>query len=155
MNSKPAIQEHHRNGFTVSTERSRLDVDFIHDFLAQKSYWAAEVPREVVERSLRNSLCFGLYQGCKQIGLARVVTDYATFAYVCDVFVDAAHRRSGLGTWLMECVMAQPSLPELRRIMLATKDAHELYRRFGFAELVQPQKLMEIHRPNVYQKARN
>ena|SRR5258706_11982215 len=155
MHNESDITEHQRGDFTISTDVGRLDVDYIHDYLARQSYWAKDIPREVVERSLRQSLCFGLYHGVKQIGLARVITDYATFGYLADVFVDEAHRGSGLGTWLIGCVLTHPSLPGLRRIMLITKDAHALYRKFGFGEVAEPQKLMEIRRPNVYQKARH
>ena len=106
--------EHHRDGFTVSTDPARLDLDAIHAFLAT-SYWAEGIPREILERALRGSLCFGLYEGERQVGLARVITDAATFAYLCDVYVLPEMRGRGLGKWLIECVMEHPDLQGLRR----------------------------------------
>lgn len=144
--------ERHHDGFTVSDDPSRLDVDSIHDYLAHHSYWAEEIPREVVARSIENSLCFGLYDGGRQIGLARMVTDRATFAYLCDVYVLADHRGRGLGQWLMRCVMEHPDLAGLRRMHLVTQDAHALYRPFGFRELSQPERHMEISRPGIYKQ---
>lgn len=141
--------EHHRDGFTVSTDPARLDVDAVHAFLTT-SYWAEGIPRETVERSLRNSLCFGLYEGDRQVGLARAITDGVTFAYLCDVYVLPELRGRGLGTWLMECVMAHPDLQGLRRFSLVTRDAHELYRPFGFQEIRSPELHMEIVRPGLY-----
>ena len=145
------LHEHHRDGFTVSTDPARLDVDAIHAFLTA-SYWAEGIPRETVERSLRGSLCFGLYEQDVQIGLARVITDGATFAYLCDIYVLAERRGRGLGQWLMECVMAHPDLQGLRRFYLVTRDAHELYRPFGFAEVQDPGRHMEIARPGLYKR---
>ena len=146
-------QTYHREGFTVSTDPARLDVDAIHAFLAT-AYWCEGIPREIVERALRSSLCFGLYAGEQQIGLARVITDGATFAYLCDVYVLPEHRGQGLGTWLMQCVMGHPDLQGFRRFHLVTRDAHELYRHFGFAEVAQPERHMEIARPGIYQQNR-
>jgi GNAT superfamily N-acetyltransferase len=140
-----------RDGFKVSTDPALLDVDAVHAFLTT-SYWAEGIPREIVERSLRNSLCFGLYEGSRQVGLARVITDGATFAYLCDVYVLPEMRGRGLGTWLMECVMAHPDLQGLRRFSLVTRDAHELYRPFGFTEIKSPERHMEIVRPGLYKK---
>lgn len=143
--------EHHRGGFTVSNDPTRLDAGAIHAFLTT-SYWAEGIPRETVERSLRGSLCFGLYEGDRQVGLARVITDGATFGYLCDVYVLPELRGRGLGMWLMECVMAHPDLQGLRRFSLVTRDAHELYRPFGFQELRSPEGHMEIVRPGLYKK---
>jgi GNAT superfamily N-acetyltransferase len=143
--------ERHRDGFTVSTDPSRLDVDAIHAFLAT-SYWAEEIPREILERALRGSLCFGLYEGGRQVGLARVITDAATFAYLCDVYVLPEMRGRGLGKWLIECVMEHPDLQGLRRFSLVTRDAHELYRPFGFTEIRSPGRHMEIARPGLYKQ---
>lgn len=143
--------EHHRDGFTVSTDPARLDVDAVHAFLAT-AYWCEGIPRETVERALRNSLCFGLYEGDRQIGLARVITDAATYAYLCDVYVLPEYRGQGLGTWLMQCVMEHPDLQGLRRFSLVTRDAHELYRPFGFAEIDRPERHMEIARPGIYKR---
>jgi GNAT superfamily N-acetyltransferase len=143
--------EHHRDGFTVSTDPERLDVDAVHEFLS-RSYWAAGIPRQTLARALRHSLCFGLYEGERQIGLARVVTDHATYAYLCDVYVLPERRGRGLGVWLMECVTAHPDLQGLRRFALVTRDAHALYRRFGFAEIQNPGRHLEIVRQGIYQQ---
>lgn len=144
--------ERHHNGFTVSDDPARLDVDAIHEFLSRRSYWAKGIPREVVIRSLANSLCFGLYDGTRQIGLARMVTDRATFAYLCDVYVHPDHRGQGLGRWLMQCVLEHPDLAGLRRMHLVTRDAHELYRPFGFTEISHPDHHMEIVRQDIYKE---
>lgn len=143
--------EWHRDNLLVTTDPSRMDVGAIHTFLT-RAYWCVGIPRETVERAIRHSLCFGLFDGPAQIGFARLVTDHATFAYLADVYVLEGQRGRGLGNWLIECVMAHPSLPGLRRIMLATDDAHELYRRFGFIEASEPKKLMEIRRPGIYKQ---
>ena|ERR1041385_1096812 len=141
-----------RNQLVVSTDPARQDVDAIHAFL-RRAYWCENIPREAVERAVRNSLCFGLFDGKAQVGLARVVTDYATFAYLCDVYVLESHRGRGFGQWLIECVMAHPVVPGLRRFNLATRDAHELYASFGFKALAHPERFMELHKPNVYKTA--
>lgn len=138
-------------GFTISTDPSRLDVAAIHAYLSQESYWAKGIPRETVERAIRHSLSFGLYapDGCLA-GYARVVTDTATFAWLCDVFVLAEFRGQGLSKWLMAVVWAHPDLQGLRRRILATLDAHGLYEQFGFAPLAAPDRFLEIRRPNPY-----
>ena len=138
-----------RGEYTISTDPALLGLDVIHQFLTS-SYWAAGVPREVVQRSIEHSLPFGLYKRARQIGFARVVTDYATFAYLADVFVIDEFRGEGLGKWLIEVVMTHPELAGLRRWMLATRDAHGLYRKSGFTELSQPERWMEKREPNVY-----
>jgi GNAT superfamily N-acetyltransferase len=135
-----------RDGYLISADPARLDVDVIFGYLAG-SYWAAGRTREQVERSLRHSLCFGLYHGGAQVGLARVISDYATFAYLCDVFVLEQHRGGGRGTWLVGAVVAHPDLHGLRRFMLATRDAHSLYSKFGFTLLSAPERWMEIYKP--------
>ena len=132
-----------RDGYIVSTDRSMLDLESIHSYLSQ-SYWAASVPENVVRRSIEGSLCFGVYKDEEQVGFARVVTDRATFAYLADVFVLEEHRGRGIGKWLVEVILSHPDLQGLRRWMLATRDAHDLYRRYGFAELRQPAIFMEI-----------
>lgn len=136
--------------YSISTDQTRLDVPLIHRFLARESYWARNVPIETVQRALRHSLCFGLYEDGAQVGFARVVTDAATFGYLADVFVVASHRGRGLAKRLIAAVMQHPDLRGLRRFMLATRDAHALYRRFGFSAPENPQVLMERHQPDIY-----
>jgi GNAT superfamily N-acetyltransferase len=139
-----------RNGdFLISTDRSRLDVDAIHAFLTG-CYWAKGVPKDTVIRAIENSLCFGLYCNGQQAGFARVVSDYATYAYIGDVFLLETHRGRGLAKWLMECIVSHPSLQGLRRWTLATRDAHSLYAQFGFTPLRAPDRWMERHDSNVY-----
>jgi GNAT superfamily N-acetyltransferase len=127
----------------VTTDRSRLDLDVIHGFLTT-SYWARGVPRETVARSMENSLCFGAFDGDRQVGFARVISDRATFAYVCDVFALESDRKRGVGKSLMVAIMAHPELQGLRRWMLATRDAHGLYRQFGFGAPAHPERQMEV-----------
>jgi GNAT superfamily N-acetyltransferase len=128
---------------TITTDSSRLDLDVIHGFLAA-SYWAAGIPREIVERAVRHSLCFGAFDDDQQVGFARVISDSATHAYICDVFVVPSHRGRGVGKQLMAAVMAHPDLHGLRRWTLFTRDAHGLYRQFGFRDPRYPERLMEI-----------
>ena len=135
--------------YSISTEPRRLDLDAIHAFLS-RSFWAEGIPKEVVAKSIANSLCFGLFDGSTQIGFARVVTDRATFAYLCDVYVLESHRGLGLGKWLIEAVMAHPDLQGLRRFQLVTRDAHSLYERHGFAASEVPERHMEIFRHGMY-----
>ena len=138
-----------RNSLIVTTDPARQDVTAIHAFLT-RDYWCEGIPHEIVARAVSQSLCFGLFDGTAQVGLARVVTDYTTFAYLCDVYVLESHRGQGLGKWLIECVMAHPQLQGLRRFNLATRDAHGLYARFGFQPLRQPDVHMERHKPDIY-----
>jgi GNAT superfamily N-acetyltransferase len=135
--------------FLVSDDPALLDAGVIHAFL-RESYWAAGIPREVVERSLRGSLCFGIYEGRKQVGFARCVTDRATFAYLADVFVLPSHRGRGLSKWLMACIAAHPDLQGLRRWNLVTRDAHGLYAQHGFTPVKYPERCMEKLDPDVY-----
>ena len=135
--------------FRVSTDPGRLDVPLIHGFL-RRSYWAEGIPEDVVRRSIRGSLCFGLFDHDRQVGFARVVTDGATFAYLADVFVAESHRGRGLAAWLMECVMSHADLQGLRRWALVTRDAHGLYRKFGFEVVPQPERHMTRDRPGLY-----
>jgi GNAT superfamily N-acetyltransferase len=137
-----SIQEHFKDGFVVSTDPKKLQGEEIFAFLS-RSYWAENRSRERVALSLKNSLCFGLYKEGRQIGLARVVTDYSTFAYFCDVYVLEEYRRRGLGKWLVSIVMDHPDLQGFRLWSLRTRDTHELYRRFGFTELRFPDRWME------------
>jgi GNAT superfamily N-acetyltransferase len=141
--------EWRREAYTISTDKARLDRAAIHAFL-QDSYWAAGIPREVVDKSIRNSLCFGIYEREAQVGFARVVTDFSTFAYLADVFVLPSHRGRGLAVWLMEVIRAHPELQGLRRWVLATRDAHALYRKTGFQALDDPGRFMEIVDREVY-----
>jgi N-acetylglutamate synthase-like GNAT family acetyltransferase len=129
--------------FLISTDRAKLDLDVIHKFLTG-SYWAAGIPRATVARSIENSLCFGVYDDSNQIGFARVISDFATCAYVADVFILERYRERGLGKELMASIMAHPQLQGLRRWSLATRDAHGLYAQFGFTALENPSRLMEI-----------
>ena len=140
--------EWRKGAYTVSTDPDRLDLAAIHGYL-RESYWAAGIPREKVEKAIRHSLPFGLYEENSLIGFARVITDFATFAYVADAFVLPSHRGRGLGVWLMEVVRAHPDLQKLRRWVLATRDAHELYRKTGFTE-VDPGRFMQVLDPDVY-----
>lgn len=132
-----------RDGYRISTVKAELQPEVIHAFLVE-AYWSKGISRELVERSIEHSVCYGLYSGREQVGFARLITDEATFAYLSDVFVLEAHRGRGLGKWLMEAVMARPSLHRMRRIMLATADAHALYARFGFVPLARPGRMLEI-----------
>ena len=135
--------------YELSADKQRLDVAAIHAYLTQ-SYWSPGVPRTVVERAIEGSLCFGVFLQGKQVGFARVVTDKATFAYLADVFILEPHRGKGLSKRLMEFIFTHPDLQGLRRFMLATNDAHGLYKQFGFTELSNPARFMELHRPHVY-----
>lgn len=126
-----------------------MDIDTIHGYLRQ-SYWSPDIPRRVVERAIGGSICFGIFDQAKQIGFARVVTDKATFAYLADVFILESHRGKGLSKQLMKIILEHPDLQGLRRFLLATRDAHGLYRKFDFTELGNPARFMERHRPNPY-----
>jgi GNAT superfamily N-acetyltransferase len=136
------IREWRHEGYVISTDASRLDLRAVHDFL-KDSYWATGVPFEVVARSVEGSVVFGVYHGGTQVGFARIVTDRATFAYLADVFVLDGHRGRGVGGWLLQAILSHPELQGLRRWMLATRDAHELYRRYGFDDLASPEIFME------------
>lgn len=146
--------ERTKDDFTISTDKTRIDVDCVHRFL-RASYWAENIPRDVVQRSIDGSLCFGLYCGQKQVGFARVITDEATFAYLCDVFVLEDWRGKGLSKWLMETVVSYPTLQGLRRFLLATRDAHGLYALYGFAPLTAADRWMQVHQPDVYKRQSN
>jgi GNAT superfamily N-acetyltransferase len=138
-------------GYEISTDKSRLDIGLIHEFLSS-SYWAKGVPRSVIEKSVKNSLCFGAYCSGQQVGFGRAVTDLATFAYIADVFVLPEHRGRGIARSLIKAMLDHPELQGLRRFILATKDAHDLYAQCGFQPLSQPERYMTIHHPDVYQK---
>ncbi|HTQ31139.1 MAG TPA: GNAT family N-acetyltransferase [Opitutaceae bacterium] len=145
-------QEFQHDRYTVSDDPARIDVDAIHAFLA-RSYWAGGIPRETVARAVKNSLCFGVYTAAgAQVGLARVVSDYATFAWLADVYVLEAHRGRGLAKALMRAVASHPRLQGLRRFQLVTRDAHGLYARFGFQPPAHPERHMEKNDPDIYQR---
>jgi GNAT superfamily N-acetyltransferase len=135
--------------YEISTDTHRLNVEVIHDFLAG-SYWSPGIPRATVERAIQNSLCFGVYHRTVQVGFARVVTDKSTFALLADLFILEAHRGKGLSKWLMQCVIEHEDLQGLRRLLLLTSDAHGLYRQFGFKELGNPARFMEVLRQDIY-----
>ena len=143
--------ERKKGKYLISTNPTRLDLDAIHAFLS-RSFWAEGISKTIVAKSLKHSLCFGLFHDREQIGLARVITDRATFAYLCDVYVLEEYRAKGLGTWLIETVMAHPDLHGLRRFQLVTRDAHGLYKRFGFKPPTHPVRQMEIFRHGMYLK---
>jgi len=138
--------------FSISDDKSLLDIPYIHHYLSTVSYWAENIPIEVVRRSVEGALCFGIYHNHQQVGFARMVTDSATFAYLADVFIDEAYRGQGLAKWLMEVMLEHPALQGLRRIMLATRDAHALYAQYGFTPLPQPERFMQLHFPDRYKK---
>jgi len=137
--------------YTISTDKTRLDIRLIHSFL-DSSYWAEGRSVETIRRSIDNSLAFGIYKGDQQVGFARIITDYATFAWIADVFVIEEHRGQGLSKWLMDVIISHEELQGFRRWVLATKDAHDLYRRFGFTELTRPERWMERHDPNTQER---
>ena len=137
-------------GYEISTDPARLDIDVIHKYLAEDSYWSPGIVREVVERSIANSLCFGLYQGTAQVGFARVVTDRALFGLLADVFVLPAHRGKGLAKALMLRIVEHEDVKRLRRFQLVTADAHGLYRQFGFGEIADASRYMEILHPDAH-----
>jgi GNAT superfamily N-acetyltransferase len=143
----------HNGKYHISDEKEKLNVAYIHNYLSKNSYWAANIPLEIVKRSIDGSVCFGIYDNDgAQIGFARVVTDKATFGYLADVFVDEQSRGKGLSKWLMEVVMNYPQFQGLRRWMLGTRDAHGLYEKFGFEPLENPSRIMHIHKTDVYKK---
>lgn len=144
-----------RDRFRVTDCQEDLNVDVVFDFLSNVSYWSRGIPREVVVKSIKNSLCFGLFKDDKQIGFGRVVTDRATFAYVADVFIFEEYRTEGLGKWLVECMLSHPDLANLRRWLLATADAQGLYRQYGFTPLDNPERFMEKTDLDIYRREIN
>lgn len=141
--------EWHRDGFTISTDHARLDLDTVYAFLST-SYWARGIPRDVMERSIAHAIPFGIFEGGRQVGFARVVTDRATVGYLGDVFVLEPWRGRGLSHWLMRCVLEHPELQGFRRWFLLTRDAHGLYERYGFTPLAAPDRWMERHAKDPY-----
>jgi len=145
------MQTDWQNGeFTISTDRERLQIDVVHKYLSEESYWATERTFEQTATAIKNSLPFGVYKGENQVGFARVVTDYATFAYLGDVFILPEYQGKGLGKFLMKAILEHPDLQNLRRWILATKDAHTLYEKFEFSALRHPERWMEKTAPNAY-----
>ena len=140
-----------KDGFVISTEKEKMDIDLIHSFLT-RTYWAEGISKEIIGRSIEGSLCFGVFENSKQVGFARMITDKATFAYLADVFIIEEYRGRGLSKWLMEVIMSHPDLQGLRRMILATKDAHGLYKQFGFAPLINVDRWMQILDQDVYKR---
>jgi GNAT superfamily N-acetyltransferase len=140
----------YKDDYCISTDKSRLDTDAIHEFLSTKAYWCLNIPKDKVETGIEHSLCFGVYRNQQQIGFARVISDFAAIAYLGDVYIVEEERGKGLSKWLMETVMTHPDLQGLRRWILLTGDAHGLYRQFGWKELADPARWMELHNKNVY-----
>lgn len=138
-------------GYQISTDPALLNLDVIHGFISQESYWAKAIPRALIERTIQNSLCWGVYHGTVQVGFARVISDKATFAYLADVFILPEHRGKGLSKALVATILAHPDLQGLRRWMLITTDAQGLYEQFGFKPVPHPERHMEIHRPGMYE----
>jgi N-acetylglutamate synthase-like GNAT family acetyltransferase len=136
--------EKYIDGYLFSTDKEKLQHTYIHHFLSEESYWAKNIPIHIVEKAIEGSICFAIYDKQQQIGFARIITDHATFGYLADVFIDKAYRSKGLSKELMTFIMEQPIIKTLRRFMLATKDAHGLYTQFGFNELKEPNRFMEI-----------
>ncbi|HRH40734.1 MAG TPA: GNAT family N-acetyltransferase [Pyrinomonadaceae bacterium] len=145
-----SYQTWQRDKFEISTEKSRLQIDVIQRFLSEESYWAQNRTFEQTRTAIENSVCFGVYDADKQIGFARVISDFATFAYIGDVFVLSEYRGQGISKWLMETMLGHPDLQGLRRWILATKDAHGLYSQYGFHGLKFPERWMELPAPNAY-----
>ena len=143
----------HTSDYSVSTDKSKLDLPLIHTFLSTQAYWSLNIPFATVKRSIENSLCFGVYQGDRQVGFARVITDFATIAYLGDVFILPEHRGKGLSKLLVGEIMAHPELQGLRRWMLLTSDAHGLYRQFGWKTIAGPDRYMEIANPDIYKSS--
>ena len=141
-----------KDNFLLSTNKALIDVIAVHHYLSVESYWAKGIPLEKVEKSINNSLCVGIYDEGKQVAFARIITDCASFAYLCDVYVAKEYQGRGLGKWLMESIHAIPDLQGLRRWMLATRDAHGLYKQFGWQPIAEEQvpRFMQLHNPNVY-----
>jgi GNAT superfamily N-acetyltransferase len=136
-----------KKGYTISTDQERIDVEMVFKFLSEESYWSKGIALPKLKKAIANSICFGVYLKDRQIGFARVVSDKATFAYICDVFILHDHRALGLSKWLIQTILAHPELQELRRWSLATADAHGLYSQFGFTRIVRPERWMEIFTP--------
>ncbi len=140
-----------KDRFYISTEKEKMDIDLIYSFLT-RSYWAEGISKEIVTRSIEGALCFGVFENDKQVGFARMITDRATFAYLADVFIIEEYRGVGLSIWLMDVIMVHPDMQGLRRMMLSTRDAHDLYKKFGFTQLNNVDRWMHIQNPDVYKE---
>lgn len=139
--------------YIVSSDREKLDLPLVHKYLSTQAYWCLNIPFAILKRSVENSLCFGVYHGDRQVGFARIISDYATIAYLGDVFIIPEHRGKGLSKRLMETIMAHPDLQGLRRWILLTGDAHGLYRQFGWKPVANPDLYMELANPDVYKRS--
>ncbi|TMI78779.1 MAG: GNAT family N-acetyltransferase [Bacteroidetes bacterium] len=148
------IREWRKDDYVLSTDTSKIDIKTVHGFLS-RSYWAEEIPMEIVRRGIENSLCFAIYHREMLAGFARVISDFATFAYLADVFILPTHRGKGLSKWLIQSILDHPQLQGLRRFTLATRDAHRLYAQFGFKPFARPDRWMERHDPDVYRRRNN
>lgn len=146
------ILEWENDGYLLSTDKSKIELEIVHSYLSNESYWAEGIPIETVKRSIDHSLCFGIYFDNGQVGFARIISDFTTFAYLADVFVLPGHRGKGLSKWLMKIIMEYPDLQGLRRFLLTTMDAHELYRKYGFTEYPQPERMMSRNVPDIYKR---
>ena len=143
-----------RGEYEITTDKGKLDFDVIHGFLSQ-SYWSSGIPMDTVKKAAQNAVTFGIYHGKQQVGYARVITDFTTFAYLADVFIVENERGKGLSKWLVETILAAPFLQGLRRWMLATRDAHGLYQQYGFTPLENPDIFMQVNRPDIYNNGKN
>lgn len=143
-----------KGDFLISTDPALIDIDIVHHYLSKESYWAENIPKSIVEKAIQNSLCFGVYYQKSQIGFARIMTDKATFAYLADVFILPSEQSKGLGKWLMQVIHQHPELQGLRRWLLTTKDAHGLYKHFGWQPITDDlrNRLMTINKPNIYKE---
>jgi N-acetylglutamate synthase-like GNAT family acetyltransferase len=148
------IYEFKSKSILISTDKRKLNISFIHHFL-ENSYWSPGISRKLVQRAISNSLCFGVYHQNSQIGFSRVITDFTSFGYLADVFISEDFRGKGYSKLLMKAIMKHPELQNFRRWMLATRDAHGLYRQFGFTSIPNPEILMQIHRPDIYKKKKD
>jgi N-acetylglutamate synthase-like GNAT family acetyltransferase len=144
-----ALNKNKKN-YYISTDKALLNISFIHQFIANESYWAKNIPKNLLKKSIENSMCFGVYLNTQQVGFARVITDFATFGYLADLFIDKQHQKIGLSKLLMHTIISHPKLIGLRRMALFTKDAHSLYKQFGFNAGKTPENYMEIKLENSY-----
>lgn len=151
-NLNDRVLEWEKDGYLLSTDKLKIQLQVVHSYLSNESYWAGGIPAETVKRSIDNSLCFGIYIEKDLVGFARIISDFTTFAYLADVFVIPTHRGKGLSKWLLKIIMEYPDLQGLRRFLLTTMDAHELYRQYGFTEYPQPERMMTRNVPDIYKR---